>query len=155
MNFDFDSISLICDVCLLISIIVLTIGAVLIFRLVHDSKAKHIWFCAVIAVSLMLSPILIVCIGEQVIYSKTNAINEYIKEEYNLTINEKLSYLDISEIKTRGVSKELIAKVDGSSRVYGVYLVEKDGKLVLHTKNDKGLYLPVTPMSSKDITNYK
>ena len=77
----------------------------------------------------------------------TNTVNQ----QYNIELSRTINSSDIDQLSKTNVSGELIATVNSDKRVYTVYLVEKDGEIGLYTRNEKGVYLPITSMAELEM----
>lgn len=83
--------------------------------------------------------------------NELNNLTNTVNQEYNIELSRTINSSDIDQLSKTNVSGELIATVNSDSRVYTVYLVKKDGEIGLYTRNEKGVYLPITSMAELEM----
>lgn len=104
--------------------------------------------CCVSIILFVATGIVATILIDNDLYKLTNIVNQ----QYNVELSRTINTSDINNLYNKKVSEELIATVDSSDkRVYSVYLVDKDGEIGLYTKNEKGVYLPITSMSELEM----
>lgn len=101
----------------------------------------------------------ILVIGVIVVYKVVadnivNDIKTKISEIYQISIaDDQLTIEDINNVSKGLPSKQLIGRLKGdNSRIYEVYLLrnnDNESKMSLYTRNEKGVYLPVTRISTE------
>lgn len=80
-----------------------------------------------------------------------DVITENVKAKYGLNLSD--NRINIFNMKDNIPSEKYFATFDNDSRIYEVYFVKNDNFLYLYTKNEKGVYLPVTTMMNRNIEN--
>ena len=83
--------------------------------------------------------------------NELNNLTNTVNQQYNIELSRTINSSDIDQLSKTNVSGELIATVNSDKRVYTVYLVEKDGEIGLYTRNEKGVYLPITSMAELEM----
>lgn len=83
--------------------------------------------------------------------NELNNLTNTVNQQYNIELSRTITSSDIDKLNKTNVSGELIATVNSDSRVYTVYLVKKDGEIGLYTRNEKGVYLPITSMAELEM----
>lgn len=83
--------------------------------------------------------------------NELNNLTNTVNQQYNIELSRTINSSDIDKLSKTNVSGELIATVNSDKRVYTVYLLEKDGEIGLYTRNEKGVYLPITSMAELEM----
>lgn len=135
--------------CVSIFACVYCVGEIITKRHLSDKKARLIW---VGALSPLIVVALSVCINAAVTSQKDKAIDNVVtqvEETYSLNLNKDQDLGQIfSQALQEGVGGAAVAKFDDDTRLYEVYFVKnQDHVYSLYTKNEKGVYLPITKMA--------
>lgn len=112
-----------------------------------DKSIVCVIFCGFCLLSIIFSFLAASSLTSNELNNLTNTVNQ----QYNIELSRTINSSDIDQLSKTDVSGELIATVNSDKRVYTVYLVEKDGEIGLYTRNEKGVYLPITSMAELEM----
>ena len=133
------------------AIVIVAAVAILIATIVQLSPREngtvYAVFCCFFLLLISLSFLAASSLTNNLLNNLTNTVNQ----QYNIELSRTINSSDIDQLSKTNVSGELIATVNSDKRVYTVYLVEKDGEIGLYTRNEKGVYLPITSMAELEM----
>ena len=133
------------------AIVIVAAVAILIATIVQLSPREngtvYAVFCGFCLLLISLSFLAASSLTNNELNNLTNTVNQ----QYNIELSRTINSSDIDKLSKTNVSGELIATVNSDKRVYTVYLVEKDGEIGLYTRNEKGVYLPITSMAELEM----
>ena len=117
-------------------------------------KLLNIWTISS-AVSMAGAIMAAVIIGV-VVDDKAEELKTAIREEYKVEIQSPITQSSLETLKKTTISDKFIAVVSEANdqRSYEVYIKkESENNYILCTKNEKGVYLPITKMSVSTLEN--
>lgn len=133
------------------AIVIVAAVAILIATIVQlsprENRTVYAVFCGFCLLLISLSFLAASSLTSNELNNLTNTVNQ----QYNIELSRTINSSDIDQLSKTNVSGELIATVNSDKRVYTVYLVEKDGEIGLYTRNEKGVYLPITSMAELEM----
>lgn len=133
------------------AIVIVAAVAILIAMIVQLRSRDNGIVCAVFCGFCLLLISLSFLAASSLTNNELNNLTNTVNQEYNIELSRTINSSDIDQLSKTNVSGELIATVNSDKRVYTVYLVEKDGEIGLYTRNEKGVYLPITSMAELEM----
>lgn len=133
------------------AIVIVAAVAILIATIVQLSPRENVTVYAVFCGFCLLLISLSFLAASSLTSNELNNLTNTVNQQYNIELSRTINSSDIDQLSKTNVSGELIATVNSDKRVYTVYLVEKDGEIGLYTRNEKGVYLPITSMAELEM----
>lgn len=133
------------------AIVIVAAVAILIATIVQLSPRENATVYAVFCGFCLLLISLSFLAASSLTSNELNNLTNTVNQQYNIELSRTINSSDIDQLSKTDVSGELIATVNSDKRVYTVYLVEKDGEIGLYTRNEKGVYLPITSMAELEM----
>lgn len=133
------------------AIVIVTAVAILIAMIVQLRSRDNGIVCAAFCGFCLLLISLSFLAASSLTNNELNNLTNTVNQQYNIELSRTINSSDIDQLSKTNVSGELIATVNSDKRVYTVYLVEKDGEIGLYTRNEKGVYLPITSMAELEM----
>lgn len=133
------------------TIFIVAAVAILITMIVQLKSGDNSFVCSIFCGFCLLSILFSFLAASFSTSNELNNLTNTVNQQYNIELSRTITSSDIDKLNKTNVSGELIATVNSDKRVYTVYLVKKDGEIGLYTRNEKGVYLPITSMAELEM----
>lgn len=133
------------------AIVIIAVISMLIAMIAQLKSGDKSIVCAIFCGFCLLSIIFSFLAASFSTSNELDNLTNTVNQQYNIELSRTINSSDIDKLSKTNVSGELIATVNSDKRVYTVYLVEKDGEIGLYTRNEKGVYLPITSMAELEM----
>lgn len=133
------------------AIVIATAVAILIAMIVQLKSEDNSFVCSIFCGFCLLLILFSFLAASFSTSNELNNLTSTVNQQYNIELSRTITSSDIDKLNKTNVSGELIATVNSDKRVYTVYLVKKDGEIGLYTRNEKGVYLPITSMAELEM----